>query len=257
MTDCEQLRENYEAYALGVLEGEERAELETHLERGCPACTRGVAEARTLLSQLAYAAPETEPPASLRRAVLESVRRGGQRPLIPAWAWIGVAALLLFSVYTTLQTRRLLTDMKAQQTRLEAQKALATQLATERQRYEQILIVISASGTREIDLRPAALGAPLPKVRAYWNQERGLVLTAEQVPAPAADRTYQLWVVRKTDKGKPVSAGVFRPESTGKILVISLPDTTMSDAAALAITDEPAGGSPQPTTSPLWVGPVR
>ena len=34
--NCEQLAALYEEYALGVLEGEERAELEAHLARACP-----------------------------------------------------------------------------------------------------------------------------------------------------------------------------------------------------------------------------
>ncbi len=39
MSDCEQLRQHYDAYALGALEGEERAEIDVHLKRGCPICT--------------------------------------------------------------------------------------------------------------------------------------------------------------------------------------------------------------------------
>ena len=54
---CEQLAPLYEEYALGVLEGEERAELDAHLARTCPTCTPGVAQARWVVAQLAHAAP--------------------------------------------------------------------------------------------------------------------------------------------------------------------------------------------------------
>ena len=79
MTDCAQLREHYDSYALGALEGEERAQLEAHLARGCPTCTAEVERARWLVAQLAYAAPEAEPPASLRRRVLQATQVPGTR----------------------------------------------------------------------------------------------------------------------------------------------------------------------------------
>ena len=256
MTDCEHLKLSYEEYALGVLEGEERAEIEAHLERGCPACTEGVARARGVVAQLAHAAPQVAPPASLRDAVVGAARES-RRPWIPVWAWMAAAALLLFSVYTTSESRRLMKELELQQSRIEEQQRLAAQLARDRQRYELVLTVLSAQGTRELALEPSQPGARLPQVRAFWNEALGMVLTAEQVPAPAANRTYQLWVVPKGTKQAPVSAGIFRPEADGKVLMVSLPEAKMADAAALAITDEPAGGRPQPTTSPLWVGPVR
>jgi hypothetical protein len=45
--DCEQLAPLYEEYALGVLEGDERAEIEAHLVRGCPKCRRASRARRT------------------------------------------------------------------------------------------------------------------------------------------------------------------------------------------------------------------
>ena len=52
MSDCEQLRQHYDAYALGALEGEERAEIDAHLKRGCPVCTAELERARPVLRQL-------------------------------------------------------------------------------------------------------------------------------------------------------------------------------------------------------------
>ena len=43
--NCQELRDMYELYALGVLEGGERAEIEEHLGRGCETCRRGLADA--------------------------------------------------------------------------------------------------------------------------------------------------------------------------------------------------------------------
>ena len=42
---CEELRESYELYALGVLDGEEKSEIDAHLGRGCPACRKNLNDA--------------------------------------------------------------------------------------------------------------------------------------------------------------------------------------------------------------------
>ena len=72
--NCEQLAALYEEYALGVLEGEERAELEAHLARAGDKCVPGVAQARWVVSQLALASPDAQPSAALRGKIMDAVR---------------------------------------------------------------------------------------------------------------------------------------------------------------------------------------
>ena len=59
--------------------------------------------------------------------------------------------------------------------------------------------------------------------------------------APAEGRTYQLWQIQG---GAPVSLGVFGQD----VLTAALPQ-----GASVAVSVEPPGGSPQPTTTPLFV----
>jgi anti-sigma-K factor RskA len=110
---CEQLAALYDEYALGVLEGEERAEIEAHLARNCPTCTPGVAEARWMVAQLAHTAPAAQPSGALRNKIMEAVqlasgpargvvsreqpKRSAPRTLFPAWAWVAAAALALIT----------------------------------------------------------------------------------------------------------------------------------------------------------------
>ena len=41
----EEMSEIYELYSLGVLGGEEKDEIEEHLARGCPECSRAIKRA--------------------------------------------------------------------------------------------------------------------------------------------------------------------------------------------------------------------
>jgi anti-sigma-K factor RskA len=79
-----------------------------------------------------------------------------------------------------------------------------------------------------------------------------LLFYASNLPAPAPGRTYQLWLVPAT--GSPISAGTFDPDARGDASVVlpTLPPDVM--AAAFAVTDELAGGVPQPTGAKVLVG---
>ena len=77
---CEELRDDYELYALGTLEGEERDEISRHLARGCDNCTEGVRRASLVNAWIATSAPEVAPPARLRRRVRQIA--GVERPRV-------------------------------------------------------------------------------------------------------------------------------------------------------------------------------
>ncbi|PRB14528.1 anti-sigma factor domain-containing protein [Microbacterium sp. MYb62] len=88
---------------------------------------------------------------------------------------------------------------------------------------------------------------------AHWSASVGkAVLVADGLPAPGDGETYELWFVRGD---APVSAGVF-DVADGDATALLAGDMQAGDA--IAVTVEPAGGSPtgQPTSDPVIVIPT-
>ena len=194
---------------------------------------------------------------SSKKHILETVR-AGKAPeraarFLPWWAWAGVAALLAATVVSTWEARRELAELRKLHEQFanveKERKALVEQIEQAR-RTETILL---DPASRQFAL--ATKAPDLPGVRAYWNAQLGIVLTGAKVPAPQGNRTLQLWLIPKAPGEKPISAGIFRPDAQGNLtLLVMNPSAGIADTAALAISDEPEGGSPQPTTTPIWVG---
>lgn len=268
MAACDQLREHYEAYAIGALEGADRAELEAHLARNCPACTPGVAQARYIVSQLALAAPDHAPPASLRAKIMEAARAEAASPQrtapiepvarrtwIPAWAWAAAAVLILFASYSLYQNVKMQHDVGELNASLENARRARLQLEQQRETYQKAMEILQAQGTHAMPVKPS--DEKMPMLQAYVHEKMGVVIAASNVPMPAQGREYQLWMVPKAGKGAPISAGVYMPDSRGSVLAVAPPMADMDDIAALAVTEEPMGGSPQPTSKPMWVGSLQ
>jgi len=69
-----QFEEDFELYALGDLDPDDKAEFEAHL-LGCPECGAKLNAARGLVAKLALAAPVSKPSPELRERVLEPFRK--------------------------------------------------------------------------------------------------------------------------------------------------------------------------------------
>lgn len=88
---------------------------------------------------------------------------------------------------------------------------------------------------------------------AHWSQSVGeAVLVTEGLAELGDDGTYQLWLVRGEDA---LSAGLFETDA-GE--TTSLLDGSVQEGDVIAVTVEPAGGSPtgQPTSDPIIVIPT-
>jgi anti-sigma-K factor RskA len=244
----ELLREQCEAYVLGQLSDAERQEIDALLDRGDPECTQALREASEVIAGVAWSAPAVEPPALLRTRVLKQLPAASAKSGKPNWLAIaGWAAAACLAIAAFMQYS------SASRTRAELASArqeaisLSQQLSAQR---EVLDIVLS----RDARLVPLGASGQQPLLRAFWSGQGKLVLAGNNVPAPAAGQTLQLWVVPKS--GNPVSAGLFAPDAEGRVLHVAESLPAQASAAALAVSVEPAGGSPQPTTQPIYVGAV-
>jgi anti-sigma-K factor RskA len=250
-----------EAYALGALDAAERTAFESHLATGCADCERAVEEARWVVSQLAYLAPEAAPSDMLKGRLMKNVRAEaaetkGEAPAKaanPVWLWAGVAALLLLTVYSEWNSVQLRNEIRQTNERtaalLEQRHNLEAQL--ELAKREASILMDPAS----VRVALTAKNPQMPALEAMWHSQMGLVLTGQRVPMPSGKRVLQLWLIPKAPGSKPMPSMTMRPDADGKLmLLVANPPEVMGDTKALAITEEPEGGSAQPTTTPAWVG---
>jgi anti-sigma-K factor RskA len=263
--NCDQFRELIEAYALGALDPEERSQLEAHLATGCTECAKALEEARWLVCQLAYTAPEAAPSDMLKGRLMQTVRAEAQsqakpralpaKSAIPSWLWVGVAALLVFSVYSAWNARRMQIEIS------EANQRAATLLA-ERHKIEEQLADTRREATIMMDPTSHKIAlwgehAHPETLEAKWHSQLGVCIMGEKVPMPSANHVLQVWFIPKKEGAKPMPSAMVRPDANGKIMIyVSAPPESMDNTKSIAITEEPAGGSGWPTTPILWSGNV-
>ncbi|WP_398915807.1 anti-sigma factor [Streptomyces sp. 2132.2] len=109
------------------------------------------------------------------------------------------------------------------------------------QQLDEVSAVLAAPDPRTVHSR-AADGA-LTTVVASDRQNKA-VFTAAGLPATAAGKTYQLWL---DHHGTMSPAGLIDHDGTAVLT------GNPAGAAAIGLALEPAGGSPRPTTEPLFL----
>ena len=115
----------------------------------------------------------------------------------------------------------------------------------------RIVDALTGPEVKVVDL--TAAGARPPVARMFWDRATNRwTMFAHHLPPPAAGRTYQLWLV--TRDAKKISAGTFAPTPAGDALVSAEYPLAPTALQAVAVTEEPAGGVPQPTGPMVLVG---
>ena len=239
--NCDELRDQYELYALGALDAGERAELDAHLRREGDPCIAGVRKARALMVSLALTSPESHPPERLRKRVVGMVGEPKR-----AWSWTPVwiaaaAGLAVVAVWLGMARRdqaRALADL-----RLEAQRK-----TVELARLNEAFAVMNDPAARQLVFGE---DAPKPRGRVFVNPKRGVLLLASNLTPAPSGKIYEMWIIPKS--GSPAPAGLFQSESDGTAMYLRKGAVDVATTGAIAVTLEPEAGSQAPTTQPLIV----
>lgn len=263
--------------ALDALSPSERRALETHLTT-CAECTRELAELREGAASIGAAlparpmAPERESRMRARLLARAEADREGVTPIRKAPAapsatppssaspvrptfvrWLAAAALLLAvgAIAYDINLRSVVQRLSDARSQLrDSTTVLAQRLAQQ----QAIVAGLTGPGVKVIDA--AATSARQPYARMFWDQPTSRwTFVAYNLPATAPGHTYQLWLITRDQK--KVSAGTFSPEPNGSAIVRATYPLASDSLAAIALTNEPAGGSPQPTSAPFLVGAAK
>ena len=206
----EHVTDSIPAYALGILEADEQAEVAAHLD-GCPDCQATLAAYEAIAAELAMAAPQHAPPAAAPagRSWTDTLRDWLAGPV---WRPALLVVLLVAALGLLLRPRE------------------ATAPDT------PAVVTLALVGTENA---PDATGVMV--LGSHYRPELGTLVVDHLEPLPPGQQ-YQLWLIN----GGRISGGVFDVGEDGYgSLTVRAPAPL--DSYTFGVTIEPAGGSPGPT----------
>lgn len=226
----EEIHELSAAYALHALDGEELRMFEVHLD-SCRECQLAVRDHQATAASLAGMV-ETPPPRTVKDKLMAEIEHVPQHRTEPiadvidirsrvrsrALMAVAAAAVLIAGVVGVMQIR-------------------------EDSRPDQFASILESDDAQMREL--SGEGAGVFSV-AWSPSAETFALQGVDVPAVSADLTYEFWFI---GDGDPINAGLFNPEDGSVDLTGTLP----GEPAVWAITIEPAGGSPAPTSDIIYL----
>jgi anti-sigma-K factor RskA len=241
-------------YALGALDGDERAQFERHLADGCNVCAETLRDSAETLAALARSEPAAIPPpevkdALLRRiAAITPVQRERPQPRRLVWAAATLAAMIAGAAFTGTfvasryegrlgQMAREAAALRERVQRDEA--ALREQIAV----YQGAVDLLRDPATQVVTLH--GLG-PSPEAtgRVIWNPTSGGHVFVANLPAAPAGSAYEMWTI---GEGAPQPAGLFKVDASGRGTHRIAAVEDGKPVKVFAVTLEPEAGVPAPT----------
>ncbi len=236
-------------YALGAVSSAEAGQVRAHLPE-CDICRNDLARLSEVVSALPLGVEEAKPPPHLKQRILGTARADAaanarfddaprSEPMadvpvlsagsparswgrLPTWATAAAAAAVLAILLTwNLQ--------------------LQTQVNNSRD--------LSARSVATAPLRSKS-GGDVGQI-TYLAQQHVALVSLRGMAEPGAGRTYELWVLDA--HGRATAAGEFLPDGDGSKLLVLAQDIGHK---SIAVSEEPACGSAQPTTVPFITGGI-
>jgi hypothetical protein len=234
-------RDDLAAYALDAVDGAERQAIESHLAL-CHSCRRELAAHEEVLSRMVV---DERPPATVWDQIVAQTRPQPQAGAPEADqrrpAHDDVVPL------ATLESARHLSDERRARPRRRLVGALAMAAAVVAVAGIGTVVVnemVGDDGGQDIEVVAETVGVisgdGVELAEVTVDEAGAAHVEFTGASTLDADHTYQLW---STDGAEPVSLGVLGTASDREVEV-TLPEGT----TRVAISEEPAGGSSQPTT---------
>jgi len=278
--DIERIQDLALTLALGAADENELREFHDLLKKHPAQANDELKHARRLANSLVHSLREQPLPAALKQRLLRNVQTiearstATIRPLdlkkpitifqprlgrMLAWA----AVFLIFalgsgSLYFRDQSRRLADELNGLRTQLAERQATVTQLESQLALQQRIIQVMNSPRLLLVELQSTqpeikSTGRVFIDRPADGGTLRA-VFSAQNLPALAADRDYELWYITGNT---PVPAGIFQVNETGATTfeITQFPND-LQGIHTFAVSLEPKGGVSQPTGPILLAGKV-
>jgi len=249
-------------YALGTLNDVQLSQFTAHISL-CNECRAALGRIQVELASFASIQPALELPAGARDRFMhrlatdtapdskftqmrnksrlylwsKSIQQQLESPLLLRITAGALAAAVLFLGYDDLSHIHQIRQMGPAISRYE--KAAAE--------FADLKDFLSGMNAQQVSLHQSAPITKSPEGHAIYSSTSGkLVFTASNMPAPAAGKAYELWLLPAAG-GAPIPAGVFTPDLRGNAAVVFPEIPSNVQAAGFGVTVEDAQGSKTPT----------
>jgi anti-sigma-K factor RskA len=240
--DHKRFDELKDAYALGALPEEDRRMFEEYLAAH-PDRQAEVEELGAVAGLLALSPQEQEPPPELKQRIMGTVRTEAHTPRVDRRTMLtrserfpsarslalGAGILLTVSLMIGLFSWSLLLQREVRDLQGQSRESQTQSTRT---------ITLQGSGTAEE-----------ARAEVVALEGGGAVLVAENMPPVPEGKTFQIWVI-EGNVARP--SGLFEPKDETAVV-----ESPLEGADAIAVTVEPEGGSPEPTTDPILKAELR
>lgn len=266
--EVDALRDLLPAYSIGATDADETAFVERLLPQ-YPELAAELASYHGLSQAMLYSAPDVLPPAALGERLIAAVSAPASAPTAPV---VVPPALRVVEKPSVVQPERAnpLLRLSALAAMVAVVLLVASNLywigrvdsLSQRERdltalmHQQstVLTSIGETVTRHVELASTATNNAPGHAMVVWSPTASLgLLSVSGLPALPADQDYQFWLIAD---GQPISAGIFDVTPDGSGFLIFEPATPLESFDQLGVTAEPAGGSDQPTMTPIIAGSV-
>lgn len=283
------------AYALGLLDGDDLSRFRASLAAADGEMLAAYRQAANAAANLSLVAPEAELSPKVLDRLMTRIESGPRLPMAPAnpavsahspaasvelrqqlrseppnspkprIAWSmsfsiasGVAVALALVVLGLVGYVASLREGLGKAGAVAAQGRARIEALEDSLAQKEAMLAVIRSSQMQMVVMKGLEADPVGYGKIIWDPvAKRAILHVSNLPPQAADKDYQLWVIRDQ---KPVDAGVFQVKGSRKdgelFKIDQLVETDRSRISAFAITLEPKGGLPQPSGKMYLLGSI-